>query len=151
MVRLGIVVAVAALAQSASAAIQEEFVADYGSSCSPLALGSTETLSLNRFDTSLGSLTGVTIRLYSYDTISSVVFNATGRRAAYSGATATVPVTVTASDALDALNGLVTTATGTAGPFAGISTGSRSDLSVAGRKTIPVQIASISPVFSLRR
>jgi len=111
------VCAVAALAHSSFAVIVwDPVVADYGSASSPLATGSSESLSLNQFDTSLGTLSAMTITMYSSDTIASLVINATGSSALYSNATATVPVAVTAFE------GLSTTATGTAGPFAGLST-----------------------------
>jgi len=137
---LGVAVALAAIADSASAAILEES-AHYGSISSPLAIGSTASLSLPQFATSLGTLTGVTIELYSYDTISSVVFNATGQSAAFSGATATMPVTVTT--ALDAFDVLTTSAQGTAGPYASLSS-APFGLSVAGSISIPRQTASFS-------
>jgi hypothetical protein len=137
---LGIAVGVTAIAGSASASIQPEF-ATYGSSSSPLPLGSTESLSLPQFNPSLGTLTGVSVELYSYDTISSVVFNFTGQSAAYSAATAAVPVTVRA--ALDDYI-LTTSAQGTAGPFAGLLSGA-SVPSVAGSLNITAQPASISP------
>jgi hypothetical protein len=137
---LGIAVGVTAIAGSASASIQPEF-ATYGSSSSPLPLGSTESLSLPQFNPSLGTLTGVTVELCSRDTISSVVFNFTGQSAAYSAATATVPVTVKA--ALDDYV-LTTSAQGTAGPFAGLLSAA-SVPRVAGSVNVAAQSAVINP------
>jgi FlaG/FlaF family flagellin (archaellin) len=114
IVRMGIVVALAALANSAFASLQvEEETATYGSSQSPLAIGSSLSLNIPQFNAENGTLTGVSIQLSSYDTISSLVFNATPNIEGYTGATATMPVTVTAPD------GLSTMATGIAGPFEG--------------------------------
>ncbi len=143
IVRLGIAIAVAVLADAASAAILEES-APYGSSSSPLAMGSSDPLSVPQFNTSQGTLTGVTITLYSYDTISSVVYNATGQSAAYSGATATVPVTVSAG--LNASDVLTALAQDTAGPFTSPPLASAlPGLSVAGSVSITAQPAIINP------
>jgi hypothetical protein len=121
----------AALAGPAAAAV-ETFSVDYGSAETPLATGTGENLSIDKFDPSLGVLTGVNITLYSYDTASAEVYNFAGIRASYAGATATVPITVTA------LGGTASTASATAGLFAGVSTG---------RGMI---VAGSSPVIALR-
>lgn len=139
---LCIAIAVLALANSSFAALEVETEA-YGSPSSPLAIGSMETLSLPEFDTTLGTLTGVTLELFSYDTISSVIFSATGQSVAFSGATATVPVKVTVSDSSGALDGLITSVTGTAGPFSGTTSGP--DLNIAGSVSLPVQTDTIAP------
>lgn len=106
----------------------ESFSVDYGSSASPLADGNSENLALSDFDPSLGILTGVTITLASNDNIKSEVINVNMASLSqnYSGATATLPVTVTA------LAGLTTTANGAAGPFSGSVPGPLGAIAVAG-------------------
>ena len=138
IVRFGIAVAVAAFASPVVAAV-ETFVADYGAAASPLAVGSSENLSLGKFDPFLGTLIGVNLTLFSYDTVCSRIYNLTGESANYTQATATVPITVTALDSL------TTAATGTAGPFAGTSTAP--GVSVAGGTPVIAlhSTASVSP------
>jgi hypothetical protein len=139
---VGVVVALAAWADPAFAAMEMETV-DYGSATSPLAIGSSETLSLNQFDTDQGTLTGVSVELFSHDTVSSVIFSTSSQSLAYTGATATVPVTVTASDSMGALAGLTTSVTDAAGPFSGTTSGP--GLNIAGSLNTPLQTATINP------
>jgi hypothetical protein len=135
----GIAVAVTVLATPVIAAIQI-FSVDYGAFSSPLPIGSSEGLDLVQFDPSRGTLTGVTLTLSSFDTVVSEVYNPGGVSTAYTGATAKMPITVSA------LGGLTTTAAGNAGPFAGVSTGP--GISVAG--TAPIislqNTVSVSPM-----
>ncbi len=106
----------------------ESFSVDYGSSASTLAEGDSENLALSDFDPSLGILTGVTIALASNDCIESEVINVHVPSSSenYSGATATLPVTVTT------LDGLTTTANGVAGPFSGSVSGPLGTIATAG-------------------
>jgi hypothetical protein len=140
---LGAAVGVIAIAGPASASIQVESV-QYGSASSPLPMNSPETLSLPQFNTSLGTLTGVSIELSAYDTISSVVYNATGQSAAYSGATAVMTVKVTASLGSSDSDVLTTSGTGIAGPFTSLSPIPPGP-SVAGWASIPTQTDTINP------
>jgi hypothetical protein len=135
----------AAFAFSASAALVEE-TANYGSANSPLTLGSSATLSLNQFNPSWGTLTSVTVTLFSYDTISSVVFSPSGQTASFTGASATFPVAVSLSDALGDLNNLTLRNNGTAGPFSGSLPGP--GMIVAGSANLPEQSASITPTLA---
>ena len=119
------------LAGRASAAI-ESFSAVYGVP-TPLGPFGSETLSLSKFDTSLGTLEDVTLTLVSHDTAYVSVYNFNGTPQGFTGAFASVPVTVTV------LNGLTATATsagtlayGTAAPgrndFPGITVSSTSSI-----------------------
>jgi hypothetical protein len=108
--------ACATIATPVEAAV-ETFTADYGSSSSPLPLDSTESVSLNTFNPALGALMGITINLYSEDTLQTEVVNLTSGALPYTLAGTTVPVTVTA------LNGLTTSASATDGPFQGTAPG----------------------------
>ncbi|MGC9944124.1 MAG: choice-of-anchor E domain-containing protein [Verrucomicrobiota bacterium] len=126
---------------SALAAV-ESFSVDYGSSASPLADGDSENLALSEFDPSLGTLTGVTITLASNDNIESEVINVHVPSASqnYSGATATLPVTLTA------LDGLTTTANGVDGPFSGSVSGPLGTIATAGAiSTIVNTSANVAP------
>jgi hypothetical protein len=96
----------------ASAAI-ETFSADYGSAASPLPLDSSQNVTLGQFNTSLGALDGITIELLSEDTVQTEILNSTAGSLPYTSASTAVPIGVTA------LNGLTTTVSATAGPFAG--------------------------------
>ena len=108
----------------------ETFSASYGPCTSPLTGGENEDLVLNKFDPSLGILTGVTLTLVSKDTIESEVIDLTTQNQAYSGATATLPVTMTA------LDGLTATATGVAGPFTGTANRPQNSTTVAGTSQV---------------
>jgi hypothetical protein len=91
-------------------AAMESYTVDYNSATSPLVLGSpAETLSLNDFNTALGTLTGVTLYLHSNDQISGSIYNSTGLTQGYTSASAQIPVILTTT-----LDSLSTTATGTA-------------------------------------
>jgi hypothetical protein len=114
LILLAIAGALAGAAMPAAAAI-EVFSASYGSSGSPLPFGGDQSLSLNKFDTSLGVLTDITIDLYSEDTAESEILNCTPGNLPYSAATTTIPVVITA------LGGLTTTLSATAGPFSGVA------------------------------
>jgi hypothetical protein len=113
LAHLAVGTAWAGMALSASAAM-EMFTADYGSAGSPLQLDASETLSLNKFDTSLGTLEGVTVDLLSQNSVQTEIFNYTSDGLPYSAASTTVPVSVTA------LNGLSTSTSASAGPFSGV-------------------------------
>jgi hypothetical protein len=127
LVSFAMVMAYAGATMSTGAAV-ESFSVDYGSSASPLADGDSENLALSDFDPALGILTGVTITLASNDYIESEVINVHVPSSSenYSGATATLPVTVTA------LDGLTTTANGVAGPFSGSVSGPLGTIATAG-------------------
>jgi hypothetical protein len=118
------------IGQPAEAAVEgtmtETFSATYGTSVSPLMNGTSEELALNDFDPMLGTLMGVTLTLISNDTIESDVINLTGQPVNFTGASATLPVTVTGP------NGLTTKATGVAGPFSGTANGRQFTTTVAG-------------------
>ena len=139
---LAIAVAMSAAVTSAQAAVETVF-ADYGSSSAPLAAGtfdnlypgesSSQSLTLNKFNPSLGTLTGVTLTLFSYDTVNSEIYNFSAGSGTYTDVTTTGPATVTAT-----LGGVTTTATPTAGPFANTAP---VGLSVAGT-------SAVSPVNS---
>ena len=116
--------AVAAFEPSGTAV--ETFSANYGE----LTGGNSENLTLNEFDPALGTLTGITLTLISHDTIESEVIDLTGQNQAYTGATATLPVTVAA------LDGLTATATGVAGPFSGVATRPQFSTTVAGTSQV---------------
>ncbi len=148
-VPMGFVCALIAFASPVHAAIQTETEsASYGTPASPLPLGSSATLSVGAFDTSLGTLDSVTITMTSFDTVTSDVFNYAMGNLSYSDATATVPVTVTATVPVNVtpLIGLTTSATGAAGPASGtVSAGAC--LTVASTSFLPQAstIASIAP------
>jgi hypothetical protein len=130
LISFAVATAYAGTNTSTEAAV-ESFSVDYGSSGSALAEGDSENLALSDFDPSLGALTGVTITLASDDCIQSEVVNvhvpSSNQNQNYSGATATLPVTVTA------LNGLTTTANGVAGPFSGSVSGPLGTIATAGK------------------
>jgi hypothetical protein len=135
LISSAVVGVVAGMGLSARAAVEgswgdgyevETFSASYGSCAAPLAGGDSEDLILNDFNPSLGTLMGVTLTLISNDTIESEVINLTTQNQAYTGATATLPVTATA------LGGLTTTATGVAGPFSGVASSPQFSTTVAG-------------------
>ncbi len=118
----------------------ETFSASYGPCTSPLTGGESEDLVLNKFNPSLGILTGVTLTLVSKDTIESEVIDLTTQNQAYNGATATLPVTMTA------LNGLTATATGVAGPFAGTANRPQYSTTVAGTSQVTTTTsANVAP------
>jgi hypothetical protein len=71
---------------------------------------------LNLFDTTLGTLDSVTVALSTSITATVDVFNSGGTQS-FTNATATVPITLTAPDAITA------TATAVAGPISGTVTG----------------------------
>jgi hypothetical protein len=96
------------------AAIEDEF-AYYGTQTSPIAVGSSVPFSIGSFDNSLGTLTGITVILTSFDTAESLLYNFSGQNQGFSAATASVPVSVSA------LGGTTTSATPSAGPFAGVA------------------------------
>jgi hypothetical protein len=108
LISLAMTVALAGVAMPAEAAV-EMFSADYGSAGSPVGLGTTEDLSLGKFDTSLGTLDSITIDLFSENTVQSEIINFT------------------------ALNGLTTSVTASAGPFSG--TASARSVTVDGSST----------------
>ena len=114
-----------------SGAAVETFSANYGPCAAPLAdMGGNENLTLDTFNPSLGTLTGITLTLISNDTIESEVIDLTGQNQAYTDATATLPVTVTA------LAGLTATATGVAGPFSGVAMSPQFNKIVAGTSQV---------------
>ena len=128
LVSFVIVMAYAGATMPTGAAV-ESFSVDYGSPALTLADGDSENLALSDFDPSLGILTGVTITLVSNDSIKSKVINVNMTSSSsqnYSGATATLPVTVTT------LDGLTTTANGVAGPFSGSVSGPLGTIATAG-------------------
>ena len=111
---LAIAASLTAAAMPAGAAMLI-YSANYGSPSSPLPVGGNQNLSLGTFDPSLGTLTGVTISLFSEDIVESEILNFTTGNLPYTAASTAVPVTVTA------LNGLTTTVTAIAGPYAGMA------------------------------
>lgn len=79
-----------------------------------LDVGATTSLSFPMFDPTLGTLTDIVIKLTSNDAVESIVYDPSSSLAGhYTGANATVPVTVTA------LSGVSTTTTLHAGPGSG--------------------------------
>jgi hypothetical protein len=139
---LAIILAMCITPSLSALAAVESFSVDYGSSASPLADGDSENLALSEFDPSLGTLTGVTITLASNDNIESEVINVHVPSASqnYSGATATLPVTLTA------LDGLTTTANGVDGPFSGSVSGPLGTIATAGAiSTIVNTSANVAP------
>jgi hypothetical protein len=140
-----IAVAALGLVPSAPAALFQEMV-NYGTAASPLSLGSSEVLTLGRFDSSLGTLTGVTFKMFSYDTVSSVIFNSSAQTIGFSSATATIPITVALSDISGDLDALTTTVSGTAGPFSGSVFGPGS--TVVGSAGLAEQTASLATALA---
>lgn len=108
-----IVTIAGAIAAMPVRAAMETFSAAYGSATSPLPLDGSQNVSLGTFDTSLGVLDSITIELQSEDTVQTEILNLTTESLPYTGASTTVPIGVTA------LNGLTTSVSATAGPFAG--------------------------------
>jgi hypothetical protein len=126
LISLAMTVALAGVAMPAEAAV-EMFSADYGSAGSPVGLGTTEDLSLGKFDTSLGTLDSITIDLFSENTVQSEIINFTTGNLPYTSTSTTFADTVTA------LNGLTTSVTASAGPFSG--TASARSVTVDGSST----------------
>lgn len=116
-------------AWSASAAIQTSSAA-YGTQASPLGIGDSQILSLDKFDASLGTLTGATLRLWFHANVESQVLNFSQLAQQYSAATASVPIGVTA------LGGLSFSATPTAGPFSGTVPGPKFNVVSAGSAAV---------------
>jgi len=79
--------------------------------------GFTDSFTLTSFNPSLGTLEGVTIQLTTVSTGLEEVINFTGSPNPYTGATSSVPLTITGPA------GITISTTATAGPFAG-TTGS---------------------------
>ena len=115
---------------SSSLAAIQTFSADFGSSGSPLGIGGSQILSLEKFNPSLGTLTGATLSLLSHATVESQVLNFSQLAQQYSAAMATVPVGVTA------LGGLTFSSTPTAGPFSGTVPGPKFNVVVAGSASV---------------
>jgi len=144
---LGITAAVFASASPAGAAV-EIFTADYGSAVSPVAVGSPSlNLNLSQFNPALGALTGVTVELFSHDTIASWVYNPisspvgyTSDYAYFNGTLGSQPIGVSATAGATTLT---TSAGGVAGPFAG--TAAPSGLTVAGTAVLPLQTSTANP------
>ncbi len=105
--RFGLGVLAASLSMPAFSAV-ETVIASYP----VLNVGSTVSLTVPQFDPSKGNLTDIVLELFSNDEVDLLVYNFSQRAGTYSGATATLPVTVT-------LGGLSTTATSQAGPAGG--------------------------------
>jgi len=105
--------------RSASAAMMESQIIDYGSASSPVTGGNTVNLAFNKFDPSLGTLTDIILTLSSVDTVQSVVFDPSGGGNGYTGASVSGGM-----ETVNALGGLSTSTTSlAAGPFAGVTTG----------------------------
>lgn len=124
-----LVLACPTAAWSGLAAIQTSSAA-YGTQASPLSIGDSLVLSLNKFDSSLGTLTGATLRLSSHANVESQVLNFSRLAQQYSAATATVPISVTA------LGGLTFSTTPTAGPFSGTVPGPQFTVVSAGSAAV---------------
>lgn len=105
---------------SVSAAIETQVI-DYGSAADPVA-GGTIDLSYNKFDPSLGRLTGITIFLDSYDAAKSEVFSISGAGSAYCDASVS-----DGSETVSALGLSTSTRDLSAGPFDGTTTGFLTD------------------------
>lgn len=135
---------VAGLSATAEAAVEspsgtdvETFSANYGWCTSPQTGDENWNLNLSDFNPALGTLTGVTLTLISYDTIESEVVNLTGQSQTYSGATASLPVTLTA------LGGQTATTTGVAGPFSGTVAGPQFTTAIAGTSQVVVSTSTL--------
>jgi hypothetical protein len=125
---LAIGAVLAAGERSASAAMMESQVIDYGSASSPVTGGSTVNLAFNKFDPSLGTLTDIILTLSSVDTVQSVVFDPNGGGNGYTAASVSGGM-----ETVNALGGLSTSTTSlAAGPFAGVTTGANT---IAGSST----------------
>ena len=108
-----------ATAYSASAALERQVI-NYGSAASP-AYGDVN-LSCAEFDPSLGELTGVSIRLDSYDVAQGVIFSVLGSGVAYADATVSSSGETVSVQGLSAA--LSTCATSlAAGPYSGTTAG----------------------------
>lgn len=129
------------MAGQAKAAI-ETFSVNYGTAASPLTQPFYTTLSLNEFDSSLGVLNKVTLKLNSYDVVSAQILNVTPSSQRYNSASATLPVTVTA------LAGLTTTAIGTASYGAGSVGPGFGTTTLAGATQNPQASTSLNSGFS---
>jgi hypothetical protein len=86
-------------------------VISYSTTIATSAVSFSQSLSLQKFDTSLGTLTGVTLGLTNNATANVDVANFTAFSQAFINATAAIPVTLTGPD------GSFVSATATAGPF----------------------------------
>jgi len=76
----------------------------------------SHNFTFNLFDSTLGTLDQVTLSLSTTITAEVDIFNSTAVNQAYTNATASIPVTLTAPDAV------TETATGVAGPVSGVAT-----------------------------
>lgn len=88
------------------------FSGDYGSAGSPISAGGTTTISLNKFDTALGTLNEVILTLTSYDNVIASAVNISAFTQPYGNVVASMQVQVNAL-------GLLTSATGTTTPVSG--------------------------------
>ncbi|HEU5118435.1 MAG TPA: choice-of-anchor E domain-containing protein [Isosphaeraceae bacterium] len=87
----------------------------FGSSGSPLAIPINTTATLTKFDTSLGTLTGVQLKLVTNATVTATVYNFGSSPANFSNVIGKTTVTATGP------NGTTTTNTIMVGPYSGIA------------------------------
>lgn len=110
---------------SASAALEQSQIVDYGSASDPVAGGNTVNLAFDSFNPSLGTLNEILITLTSVDTVQAEVLNLGSAPGAYSNVMVSGGM-----ETVSALDGLSTsTSTLSAGPFSGTATGT---LTIAG-------------------
>jgi hypothetical protein len=135
--------AVSSLFLTAARADVLDYSVSYGTPSAPLIATFSGTYTLPTFNTSLGTLTGVSLTLNSFDVVSGEVFNPIGSAQSYTAESATLPVMVTA------LDGLTATATGSASYGAGIANAGPFVITILpGQASAPNASASLSSGFS---
>jgi hypothetical protein len=140
---LGIAVATSCMLVTAAKADVLNYSVSYGSSNAPLSAPFSGTYSLPTFDTTLGTLTSVSLNLSSFDIVSAEIINFSNTPQSYGGASATLPITVTA------LDGLNTTSTGSASYGAGIANAGPFVITVLpGQATADTASATLNSGFS---
>jgi hypothetical protein len=127
---LGLALAALAVAPKADAAFET-----FSHTTPTATVPFTDSFTLPKFDTSLGTLTGITITLSTSVTAEVDIFNATGSPAAFTNATATIPVTLTSPTETVSTTTTATTPTGIAAPgfsaFPGLTSNTSSTVTVA--------------------
>jgi hypothetical protein len=140
---LALITALVAGVSSTPAAMVTQTL-DYGSASAPVYSGNTATLSFNKFNPSLGTLTDIILTLTSVDTIQSTVFNFGSTPEAYTGSYVTG-----GNETVSALSGAVSTAiSGVTTPvYSGTTSAGMYSVTVAGSVTAP-PIAQSTTILS---
>jgi hypothetical protein len=140
---LGFTAASSLVFATAARADVQDFSVSYGTSNAPLTAAFSGTYTLPTFNTTLGTLTSVSLTLDSFDVVSGEIINLSSSPQSYGGESATLPVMVTA------LDGLTTTATGSASYGPGTANaGPYVVTTLSGQASAPNASASLSSGFS---